>query len=215
MKLSKTGIVLLSSLVLSGLVMVTLDNPTVKANVTPTVVTTTNDSNDTTGTDPQIDQQGIAPVANEDNNTLQQVANNNNVDLSTLESLNGNVDPNQPLPDGTPIYLPQNQIASANSLDAEDATSAKSGLSEAQWEEFYESYSKANRDAKIWIAKHESGFSYSARNGQYIGRFQLTSSYLNGDYSVENQERTADKYVSNRYGSWTAAKAHWEAYGWY
>lgn len=30
MKISKTGIVLLSSLVLSGLGMVTLDNPTVK-----------------------------------------------------------------------------------------------------------------------------------------------------------------------------------------
>ena len=56
---------------------------------------------------------------------------------------------------------------------------------------------------------------YQAKDGQYIGRFQLTSPYLNGDYSVENQERTAYKYVSNRYGSWTAAKAHWEAYGWY
>lgn len=106
------------------------------SDVTPIVVTTTNDSNAITCTDPQIDQQGIAPVANEDNNTLQQVANNNNVDLSTLESLNGDVDPNQPLPDGTPIYLPQNQIASANSLHAEDATSAKSGLSEAQWEAY-------------------------------------------------------------------------------
>ncbi|WP_225437734.1 aggregation-promoting factor, partial [Limosilactobacillus reuteri] len=50
--------------------------------------------------------------------------------------------------------------------------------------------------AKAWIAARESGGSYSARNGQYIGKYQLSASYLNGDYSEANQERVADQYVA-------------------
>ncbi|WP_446911114.1 aggregation-promoting factor C-terminal-like domain-containing protein [Enterococcus faecium] len=46
-------------------------------------------------------------------------------------------------------------------------------------------------------------------------RYQLDSSYLNGDYSAANQERVAEQYVTSRYGSWEAAKAFWEANGWY
>ncbi|NQM55268.1 LysM peptidoglycan-binding domain-containing protein [Streptococcus suis] len=69
--------------------------------------------------------------------------------------------------------------------------------------------------AKEWIAQKESGGSYDAQNGIYIGRYQLTNTYLNGDYSVENQERVADAYVAGRYGSWSAAKAFWLANGWY
>lgn len=70
-------------------------------------------------------------------------------------------------------------------------------------------------EAKEWIANKESGGSYTATNGQYIGRYQLTSSYLNGDYSAANQEKVANGYVLSRYGSWTAAKAFWLANGWY
>lgn len=69
--------------------------------------------------------------------------------------------------------------------------------------------------AKEWIAQRESGGSYSATNGQYIGRYQLSSSYLNGDYSEANQERVADAYVAGRYGSWEGAQAFWLANGWY
>lgn len=69
--------------------------------------------------------------------------------------------------------------------------------------------------AKAWIAGRESGDSYSARNGQYIGKYQLSASYLNGDYSAANQEKVADNYVKSRYGSWTAAKSFWQANGWY
>lgn len=69
--------------------------------------------------------------------------------------------------------------------------------------------------AKAWIASHESGGSYSARNGQYVGKYQLSASYLNGDYSAANQERVADNYVKSRYGSWTAAKSFWQSHGWY
>jgi len=69
--------------------------------------------------------------------------------------------------------------------------------------------------AKEWIAQRESGGSYSATNGQYIGRYQLSSSYLNGDYSEANQERVADQYVTSRYGSWEGAQAFWQSNGWY
>ena len=75
--------------------------------------------------------------------------------------------------------------------------------------------SGSEAEAKEWIAQKESGGSYTATNGRYIGRYQLTDSYLNGDYSAENQERVADAYVTGRYGSWTAAKNFWLNNGWY
>ena len=69
--------------------------------------------------------------------------------------------------------------------------------------------------AKEWIAQKESSGSYTAQNGQYYGRYQLSLSYLNGDLSPENQEKVANQYVVNRYGSWSAAKNYWLANGWY
>lgn len=82
---------------------------------------------------------------------------------------------------------------------------------------YHSSVSGDEQAAKNWIAARESGSNYNAVNassGAY-GKFQLLPGYLNGDYSPANQERTADNYVSSRYGSWTAAKAFWEANGWY
>ena len=75
--------------------------------------------------------------------------------------------------------------------------------------------SGSEAEAKEWIAQKESGGSYTAINGRYIGRYQLTDSYLNGDYSAENQQRVADAYVAGRYGSWAAAKNFWLNNGWY
>lgn len=73
----------------------------------------------------------------------------------------------------------------------------------------------SDAQAKEIIAQRESSGSYTAQNGQYYGRYQLTMSYLNGDLSAENQERVADSYVAGRYGSWSAALAFWNANGWY
>ena len=75
--------------------------------------------------------------------------------------------------------------------------------------------SAEDAEAKEWIAQKESSGSYTAQNGQYYGRYQLTISYLNGDLSPENQEKVANDYVVNRYGSWSAAKGFWLANGWY
>ena len=69
--------------------------------------------------------------------------------------------------------------------------------------------------AKEWIVQKESSGSYTAQNGQYYGRYQLTITYLNGDLSPENQEKVANQYVVNRYGSWSAAKNFWLTNGWY
>lgn len=74
---------------------------------------------------------------------------------------------------------------------------------------------QGNSSAKDWIAQHESGGSYTAQNGRFYGKYQLDISYLNGDTSAANQERVAQKYVQDRYGSWENAQAHWNANGWY
>lgn len=73
----------------------------------------------------------------------------------------------------------------------------------------------SSNSAKEVIAQKESGGSYTATNSKYIGRYQLDASYLNGDYSIANQEKVADQYVAQRYGSWDAALAFHNAHGWY
>jgi LysM repeat protein len=100
----------------------------------------------------------------------------------------------------------QEPAAQQSSQQTSNTSSAASSSSTATGSE---------ASAKEWIANKESGGSYTATNGQYYGRYQLTNSYLNGDYSAANQEKVADNYVASRYGSWTAAKAFWEANGWY
>jgi len=75
--------------------------------------------------------------------------------------------------------------------------------------------SSSEEAAKAWIANKESGGSYTASNGNYYGKYQLTKSLLNGDYSASNQEAVATAYVTSRYGSWTAAQTFWAANGYY
>ena len=75
--------------------------------------------------------------------------------------------------------------------------------------------SSAEASARAWIVQRESGGDYNARNGKYIGKYQLDRSYLNGDYSPANQEKTAERYVKQRYGSWVNAQKHWQTHNWY
>lgn len=75
--------------------------------------------------------------------------------------------------------------------------------------------SSAEDSARAWIVQRESGGDYNARNGKYIGKYQLDKSYLNGDYSPANQEKTAERYVKQRYGSWVNAQKHWQTHNWY
>lgn len=75
--------------------------------------------------------------------------------------------------------------------------------------------SSAEASTRAWIVQRESGGDYNARNGKYIGKYQLDRSYLNGDYSPANQEKTAERYVKQRYGSWVNAQKHWQTHNWY
>ena len=111
-----------------------------------------------------------------------------------------------------------NQTSSAattNNSAAQTATATTSASNAASYINYTSSVSGNDAAAKAWIAARESGGSYSAQNGQYIGKYQLSASYLNGDYSAANQERVADQYVASRYGSWSAAQSFWQSHGWY
>lgn len=65
------------------------------------------------------------------------------------------------------------------------------------------------------IAQAESGGDYNARNGRYIGKYQLDAAYLNGDYSPANQERVFQQYCQQRYGSVNGALQFRQSHGWY
>ena len=111
-----------------------------------------------------------------------------------------------------------NQISSAattNNSAAQTAIATTSASNAASYSNYTSSVSGNDAAAKAWIAARESGGNYGAQNGQYIGKYQLSASYLNGDYSAANQERVADQYVASRYGSWSAAQSFWQSHGWY
>ena len=110
----------------------------------------------------------------------------------------------------------QNTQAQASTQQAAQQSASQNTQAQASNNSNYNSsVSGSDAAAKAWIAQHESSNNYNARNGQYIGKYQLSASYLNGDYSPANQERVADQYVTQRYGSWTNAQRFWEANGWY
>lgn len=143
----------------------------------------------------------LSAIAKEKNTTVDAIAKKNkisNVNLITvgqfleIEDVNAtNKTSEQATTSKTDTTQATTSVSTSDGLSAEDAA------------------------AKEWIAQKESSGSYTAQNGQYYGRYQLSLSYLNGDLSPENQEKVANQYVVNRYGSWSAAKNFWLANGWY
>lgn len=69
--------------------------------------------------------------------------------------------------------------------------------------------------AKAWIAQRESGGSYTAQNGQYYGKYQLSLDKLHGDLSPANQEKVAAEYANSRYGGWSQAQSAWASQNWW
>ena len=114
-----------------------------------------------------------------------------------------------------PVAAPAASEATTYEAPAASVTVAEETVATTETSASTSTVSGSEAEAKEWIAQKESGGSYTATNGRYIGRYQLTDSYLNGDYSAENQERVADAYVAGRYGSWAAAKNFWLNNGWY
>ena len=169
----------------------------------------------------------LSEIAETYNTTVEKLAKLNNiknVDLIFIDQVLV-IDGAAPVAETTTTEAPVAEVEETPAV-------AETVVEETTYEETYEapasapaaaeSYSApaatvsgSEAEAKEWIAQKESGGSYTATNGRYIGRYQLTDSYLNGDYSAENQERVADAYVSGRYGSWTAAKNFWLNNGWY
>lgn len=135
--------------------------------------------------------------------TLSAIAQTHQTSVESLVALNNLQNPNL-------IYV--NQVLE---LGDKQAASTASEEQSAVTVSYTSTVSGDEAAAKEWIAQKESGGSYTAQNGIYYGRYQLTNTYLNGDYSPENQERVADAYVASRYGSWVAAQQFWLANGWY
>ena len=169
----------------------------------------------------------LSEIAETYNTTVEKLAKLNNiknVDLIFIDQVLV-IDGAAPVAETTTTEAPVAEVEETPAV-------AETVVEETTYEETYEapasapaaaeSYSApastvsgSEAEAKEWIAQKESGGSYTATNGRYIGRYQLTDSYLNGDHSAENQERVADAYVAGRYGSWTAAKNFWLNNGWY
>ena len=173
----------------------------------------------------------LSEIAETHNTTVEKLAENNHIDNIHLIYvgqelvIDGPVVPvATPAPTTYAAPAAQDETVSAPVSETTEVVEETSVASEAVAEETVAStevsapaatVSGSEVEAKEWIAQKESGGSYTATNGQYIGRYQLTDSYLNGDYSAENQERVADAYVAGRYGSWSAAKNFWLNNGWY
>ena len=148
-------------------------------------------------------------------NTIQQLNNLSNPNLIFVgQQLKVNNDNNAQA--AQQQATSQNTQAQASTQQAAQQSASQNTQAQASNNSNYNSsVSGSDAAAKAWIAQHESSNNYNARNGQYIGKYQLSASYLNGDYSPANQERVADQYVAQRYGSWTNAQRFWEANGWY
>ncbi len=159
----------------------------------------------------------LSEIAEKYNTTAEKLAAKNNIkdihliyvdQVLVIEGTASTVDPAATTEETTPVATETVEEASVATTTYE-APAAESNTVATS------TVSGSEAEAKEWIAQKESGGSYTATNGRYIGRYQLTDSYLNGDYSAENQERVADAYVAGRYGSWTAAKNFWVNNGWY
>ena len=165
----------------------------------------------------------LSEIAETHNTTVEKLAENNHIDNIHLIYVDQELVIDGPVapvatPASTTYEAPaaQDEAVSAPVAETTEVEEETPVVSETVAEETVAStVSGSEAEAKEWIAQKESGGSYTATNGRYIGRYQLTDSYLNGDYSAENQERVADAYVAGRYGSWTAAKNFWLNNGWY
>ncbi len=164
----------------------------------------------------------LSEIAETHNTTVEKLAENNHIDnihmiyVGQELVIDGPAAPVAPASTTYEAPAAQDETVSATVAETTEVEEETPAASETVAEETVVStVSGSEAEAKEWIAQKESGGSYTATNGRYIGRYQLTDSYLNGDYSAENQERVADAYVAGRYGSWTAAKNFWLNNGWY
>lgn len=176
--------------------------------------------------------------------TVWGLAQAHNVSISDIDAVNPNINVDTHLiivgdtinlPDGVTVTLPSettdavatqpvvaNEQPTTQEVVSPVVTQAQPVVEQApvapqvqEQSQVQETTAPVTSSAKDIIAGRESGGDYNAQNGRYQGKYQLDVSYLNGDYSPANQERVADNYVAERYGSWDNALAFWNNNGWY
>ena len=189
----------------------------------------------TANADTKIDDTHVRIEAGD---TVSSIANKYGTDVSTIASASNLSDANKIFVGDILVLTPEAQQPTTNNVQAPVASQVQPAsqatvntqpvqnqpvqsqapvqqATQVQSQPATSVVSGSEQSAKEWIANRESGGSYGATNGRYVGRYQLDASYLNGDYSEANQERVAQQYVTNRYGSWANAQSFWQSHGWY
>lgn len=162
--------------------------------------------------------------------TLSEIALNNGTTIQDILNLNQSItNPNVisageqiTLPDGQTVQQAQQttQVAQTQPVaqqpvqQVQQATTQQTSATQTQTVVSNQGGSNLGSAAEQ-IAQAESGGDYNARNGQYVGKYQLSASYLNGDYSPANQDRVFQQYCNQRYGSVENALAFRQSHGWY
>lgn len=164
--------------------------------------------------------------------TLSEIALNNGTTIQDILNLNQSItNPNVisvgeqiTLPSGQPVQQEQQttqvaqtqQVAQQSTQQVQQQANTSNVQSQPTQVVSSGDNSGSNLgNAAEQIAQAESGGDYNARNGQYIGKYQLSASYLNGDYSPANQDRVFQQYCNQRYGSVENALAFRQSHGWY
>lgn len=147
--------------------------------------------------------------------TISELAEQYGTTTDAIVQANNLRDPNFILAGQNLVIPAQGQSVQAVSQAQTVESTGSSSSSESKVSAVGTGESSAEASARAWIVQRESGGDYNARNGKYIGKYQLDKSYLNGDYSPANQEKTAERYVKQRYGSWVNAQKHWQTHNWY
>ena len=147
--------------------------------------------------------------------TVSELAEQYGTTTDAIVQANNLRDPNFILAGQNLVIPAKGQSVQAVSQTQTIESTGSSSSSESEVSAVGTGESSAEASARAWIVQRESGGDYNARNGKYIGKYQLDKSYLNGDYSPANQEKTAERYVKQRYGSWVNAQKHWQTHNWY
>lgn len=160
----------------------------------------------------------LSEISQKFNTTVETLAQKNNINNINVISVGQQLD----IPDGNvqatttqnvsmqPVQ--QVQVQQQNNVQE---TSVQPTVVQQQSQTSQTQKGSSLGNAAEQIAQAESGGDYNARNGQYIGKYQLSASYLNGDYSPANQDRVFQQYCNQRYGSVENALAFRQSHGWY
>ena len=163
--------------------------------------------------------------------TLSEIALNNGTTIQDILNLNQSITNPNVISAGEQITLPGGQTvqqAQQTTQVAQAQSVAQQPVQQVQQQDTTQQTSATQTQGVVsnqgssnlgsaaeQIAQAESGGDYNARNGQYVGKYQLSASYLNGDYSPANQDRVFQQYCNQRYGSVENALAFRQSHGWY